>query len=183
MGNCKSTPQQNSNIFKEPRKPFKKITIKDAPLFIPPISKYGFILDCVALNHYIVASYMLIPNTQLFSFNIYVPDILVPTIESKNNIENVVAKNGIQHVCKVFLRKKIILSNLNIDFNGNYVADIALYKKKQKYTISEWLIQNNYGIKKTQQNKNDNWNNLYQKRPTLMKPKTKIYIQGIEIEN
>ena len=72
---------------------------------------------------------------------------------------------------------------LSVIFLTAIISPNAFANDKTLEKFHEWLIQNNYGIKKTQQNKNDNWNNLYQKRPTLMKPKTKIYIQGIEIEN
>ena len=169
MGTCKSNLSQNNNNNNNNnnRKISKNITIKDVPLFIPPISKYGKIINCVALNHFIVAAYILIPNTPLFSYNIYLNNMHVPNINSINETEKLVATNGIKIMREVFLNKNIILSNLYINSKGNYVADINI-DKKNIISISEWLIIHNYGIKKTLKNKNISWYKLYCKRPTLI---------------
>ena len=180
MGNCKSIPSKNLIMLKDNRKVPKHATFIDAPIFIPPISKYGKIIDCVTLNHFVVAAYMLIPNTPLFSFNIYLHDLHIPDINSINETERFVANQGIDQMCKIFLNKRVILSNIFINYNGNYIADIKLDKKNQILTISDWLCMHNYGFKKTKKNKNESWYSLYSKRPVLINPNKKIIIDNFQ---
>jgi len=179
MGNCKSIPFENSIILKDNKKVPKRTTLENAPIFIPPISKYGKIIDCVTLEHFVVAAYMLIPNTPLFSFNIYLKDMHVPDINSNHKKERLVANQGIDRICKIYLNKRIILSNVFINYNGNYVADIRLDKKRYS-NISDWLCMHNYGFKKTQKNKNKSWYSLYSKRPVLINPNKKTIIDNFK---
>tara|TARA_Y100000591_G_scaffold207067_1_gene179271 strand:- start:321 stop:866 length:546 start_codon:yes stop_codon:yes gene_type:complete len=180
MGNCKSIPIESSIMLKDNRKVPKHIKLSDAPIFIPPISKYGKILDCVTLNHFVVVAYMLIPNTPLFSFNIYLHDLHVPDINSMNETERFVANQGINRMYEIFLNKRVILSNVFINNNGNYIADIRLDKKNKIVTVSDWLCIHNYGFKKTQKNKNKSWYSLYSERPVLINPNKKTIIDNYQ---
>ena len=168
MGNCRSMSSTSSIMLKDNRKVPKHTKFIHAPIFIPPISKYGKILDCVTLNHFVVATYMLIPNTPLFSFNIYLHDLHVPDINSINKTERFLANEGIGRISKIFLNKSVILSNVFINYNGNYTADIRLDIKNEIVTLSDWLCIHNYGFKKTRKNKNKSWYSLYNKRPVLI---------------
>ena len=135
MGNC-SMPSTSFIMLKDNSVP-KHIKLRDAPRYIPPKSKYGKIIDCVTLNHFVVAAYMLIPNTPLFSFNIYLHDLHIPDINSMNETERFFANQGIDQMCKIFLYKRVILSNIFINYNGK--TRLKLIKKNQILTISDWL--------------------------------------------
>ena len=166
MGTCGTKPALAHSV--EKKCVAADVTYEQMNYFIPPISSTGVIVKCHSLNSFIVAAYLTIPNTPLFKYKIYLPDTcVVPNINSQNEFEKFFAKKAFTQLESMFLHKRVCISNVHINKNGDYCAELFL--EKQPLHIALWLILQKFAILEKDYTPDFDWENYYQKKPTLAK--------------
>lgn len=148
-----------NNFFKLFKR--KKYTWDNTQPFIPPINK-GKVIKVYDGDTITIVSklniYFNIFNIKkkYYRFNVRIRDIDCPEITSNNEYEKKLAKYIKYKLMDLLLNKSVKLKNIKIDKYGRLLADVNL----NEINITEWLINNKYGVKYYGKKKeNINWFN------------------------
>ncbi len=118
------------------------VKYEDTISFLVPV-KYGKVIKVYDGDTITIASYLPIPNSQLYRFSVRLTGIDTPEIKGKTKAEKdlaIAAKNALS---ELVLGKVVELRNISNEKYGRILADVYI----ETIHVNEWMIENNHAVR------------------------------------
>ena len=135
---CCNKERNSVNIEKEN---ISQISWQDTKPFVPPITG-GIVIKDYDGDTITIASTLPYKNSEMYRFSIRLSGIDAAEIKSKNEDEQLVAKEARDCLSNLILHKYVSIKNLNIEKYGRILADVYF----KDVHVNEWMVSQRFAV-------------------------------------
>ena len=118
-----------------------QISWQDTKPFIPPITG-GIVIKVYDGDTITIASTLPYKNSEMYRFSIRLSGIDAAEIKSKNEDEQIVAREARDCLSNLILHKYVSIKNLNIEKYGRILADVYF----KDIHINKWMLSQRFAV-------------------------------------
>ena len=118
-----------------------QISWQDTKPFIPPITG-GLVIKVYDGDTITIASTLPYKNSEMYRFSIRLSGIDAAEIKSKNEDEQIVAREARDCLSNLILHKYVSIKNLNIEKYGRILADVYF----KDIHINKWMLSQRFAV-------------------------------------
>ena len=118
-----------------------QISWQDTKPFIPPISG-GIVIKVYDGDTITIASKLPYLDSEMYRFSIRLSGIDAAEIESKNEDEQIVAREARDCLSNLILHKYVFIKNLNMEKYGRILADVYF----KDIHVNEWMLSQRFAV-------------------------------------
>ena len=117
------------------------ISWQDTKPFIPPITG-GIVIKVYDGDTITIASTLPYKNSEMYRFSIRLSGIDAAEIKSKNEDEQIVAREARDCLSNLILHKYVTIKNLNMEKYGRILADVYF----KDIHVNEWMLSQRFAV-------------------------------------